>query len=114
MKLVNNICRTSLVWLFIFVLLPIHRLFAVEIEDLQIVPKVVLDTNGYGVDIALNETDKSLHVAWVRDGDLYYSYRNVTGNWTSPEQIPDGGIVLYGQDDHGNQGTCSTIAASPD
>lgn len=114
MKTKAKVTLNKLYSLFFIILFSTSLLYAIEVDDLQIVPKVVLDTNGYGSDIALNPTDKTLHVAWARGGDLYYSFRNVVGNWSVPEKVPDGGIVLYGEDDHGNEGTCSTISVSPD
>ena len=110
--------QTSLFLLFfVSTIVSINPAFAVEVDDLQIIPKYVLDTDGYNSEIALNPIDNSVHVSWVKEGDLYYAYRSPNGLWSSNEKIPDGGITLYGVEDQYSDGLtipgrCATMTVS--
>ncbi|MBN2410385.1 PKD domain-containing protein [candidate division KSB1 bacterium] len=117
MILRKKILKNPLLLFCISFLLSITTAFAVDVDDLQIIPKYVLDTDGYNADVALNPVDKSVHVCWVKDGDLYYAYRTTNGSWSFTEKIPDGGITLFGVEDRYSdgttiQGTCAAMTVT--
>ena len=71
----------------------------IEIDDLKIIPKKVLDTTGFSADLAYNPIDRSLHTIWVNSGDIYHVMRDASGQWHSKESVPDGGYNVYGQEE---------------
>ncbi|MBN1997512.1 PKD domain-containing protein [candidate division KSB1 bacterium] len=93
----------SLIWVFIgcifIIMSAVKTVFPVDVDDLEIIPKKVLDQGGISADIALNPVDGSVHVAWVKNGDIKYAFRNPAGGWSSIEFIPDAGLEVFGTDE---------------
>ncbi len=103
--------KTYYIYFLILITLALSALpaFAISVNDLEIVPGYLLDANGKYADIAISPVDKSVHVVWENNYDLYYSYRTPDGNWMTPETIGDGGRIVEGLDEHGLPDRCSAI-----
>ena len=86
-------------FLSVFIILISLDLFAIGVNDLQIIEKKVLDTSGFSCDLAMDPRNGNLHVLWVKDGDLKHIVRYFTGSWGNIETIDDGGRTVFGQEE---------------
>ena len=80
--------------------------FSEDVDELQLIAKKDLDYSGFSADVAVNPVDGSVHMAWVKDGDIKYRVRESNGTWLSSEVIPDEGLNVYGQEGGGNPRMC--------
>ena len=73
-----------------------------EIEDIVIIPRVIVDPTGYSGDLAIDFNTGDLHCIWVSSwGQLKYASRTITGEWTPAEIINTNGLILYADESDG-------------
>ncbi len=99
----------TILWIFagciLFLLFTAGPVRPVDVDDLEIIPKKVLDKDGIGADIALNPVDGSVHVVWIKDGNIKYAVRQATGAWGPTQVVPDAGLEVFGTDERDSLGT---------
>jgi PKD repeat protein len=77
-------------------------LAGLEIEDIQIIPKTILDPYGYSGDLAVDFNTGDLHCIWVNSwGQLKYASRTFVGDWTPAEVINTNGLNLFADESDG-------------
>ncbi|MBN2103830.1 hypothetical protein JW835_07295, partial [bacterium] len=74
----------------------------VTVDEIVIVPKVVLDSTGYVGDLVVDPTNGTLHCIWPNKyGILKYNSRSIDGVWGDNEIIPTLGLPVTAEDGQG-------------
>ncbi|RQV94054.1 hypothetical protein EH221_08385, partial [bacterium] len=76
--------------------------YAIEVDDIIIIPKVVVDTSGFSGDLAIDPNTGRLHCIWVTsDYKLMHKSRSLDGIWSDTEIIPTLGLPVYAEETSG-------------
>ncbi|MFC1570024.1 PKD domain-containing protein [bacterium] len=87
--------------MFIYILLS-YPIYAIDVEEIVVIPKVVVDSTGFSGDLAVDPTDGTLHCIWSSSSfELKHISRRLDGVWSDTEIIPTLGMSVYADEGEG-------------
>jgi PKD repeat protein len=78
-------------------------LCGIDVGDIQVIPRRIVETSGYSGDLAVDMTDGSLHCIWASSsGELKYKTKTLGGVWSETEVIPLMNLMVYADEPSGD------------
>jgi len=102
MNFIGVFMRGNRFLLFVFLIHLLPAAYALDVDDIVVIPRVILDTSGFSGDLAVDPSSGALHCIWSNsDFELKHTARSFDGLWSETETIPTLGLPVYADEGEG-------------